>query len=204
MTMEPGDVVWYWNGFTSLSPSIPQSDWFPGFQGPTDYLGHGEEIFQFVIYDNQVARGQPHMRNHPGSFAWLNNNPGNLTGVPGGPDYGQLAGKFNWHRFLIFPTWDAGFTAIAQFLRGPRYLDLSITDAFSLYAPAADGNDPVRYAQDVATAAGVPETTTIAELDDDQMLVMQNKISDIEGAVAGDTYAYDSPDLPGEIAALLA
>lgn len=204
MILGPGDVIWYWNGLTSQSANIPQSEWFPGFQGPTDYLGHGEEIFQYVIYADEIARGQPHMRNHAGSFAWLNNNPGNLTGVPGGPDYGQFPDKFNWHHFLIFPSWDTGFTAIAQFLRGPRYINLSITDAFSLYAPASDGNDPVRYAQDVAAAAGVSETTTIAELDDDQMLVMQNKISDIEGVIAGDTLAYDSPDLPQEIAALLA
>jgi hypothetical protein len=124
-------------------------------------------------------------------------------GVPGGPDLGQFPDKFNWHHFLIFPSWDIGFDAIAKFLRGPRYVDLSITDAFKRYAPASDGNDPVRYAQDVAEAAGVSESTTIGELDDDQMLVMQNKIMQIEGVIPGDTFAYDSPDLPEELVALL-
>lgn len=204
MALEPGDVLWYWNGLTSQGANIPQAEWFPGFQGPTDYLGHGEEISQYVIYDGEIAHGQPHMRNHPGTFAWLDNNPGNLTGVSGGPDYGQFPGKFNWHNFLIFPSWDAGFAAIASFLTGPRYVDLSLTDAIALYAPASDGNDPVRYAEDVAAAAGVPVTTTIGELDGDQMLVLQNKIAEIEGAVAGDTYAYDSPELPAEVVALLA
>ena len=80
---------------------------------------------------------------------------------------------------------------------------LSITDAFERYAPASDGNDPVRYAADVAAAAGISESTTIGELDDDQMLVMQNKITEIEGAVAGDTFAYDSPELPDELRAEL-
>ncbi|WP_367325632.1 hypothetical protein [Streptomyces sp. HUAS ZL42] len=203
MTLEPGDHVWYWNGNISQELSIPQSSWFPGFQGPTDYLGHGKEIFNFVIYENEVARGRPHMRNHPGSHAWLNNNPGNITGVPGGPDFGQFPNKFNWHHFLIFPSWEAGFDAIAQLLRSPKYASHSITDAFRIYAPASDGNDPVRYAQDVAAATGVPESTTIQELDDDQMLVMQNKIMQIEGVIPGETLAYDSPELPEEITALL-
>lgn len=203
MALEPGDHVWYWDGQISQDMKIPQASWFPGFTGPTDYLGHGEEIFNFVIYADQILRGQPHMRNHPGSYAWLNNNPGNITGVPGGPDYGQFPGKFNWHNFLIFPTQQAGFDAIAQFLRGPTYVKLSIADALKRYAPASDGNDPARYAQDVADALGIDVSTAISDLDDDQMTVMQDKIAEIEGAVPGDTFALDSPDLPEELTALL-
>jgi hypothetical protein len=203
MALEPGDHVWYWNGRISQQPNIPQSEWFPGFQGPTDYQGHGEEIYNFVVYDDQIVRGQPHMRNHPGTYAWLDNNPGNITGAPGGPDYGQYPGKFNWHSFLIFPTWDVGFSAIAQLLQGPGYASRSILEAFERYAPASDGNHPDQYAQDVADALGVSTSVTISELDDDQMTVMQNKIAEIEGAVAGDTFDYDSPDLPAELTALL-
>jgi len=55
----------------------------------------------------------------------------------------------------------------------------------------------------VAGSLGLPASTTIAELDDDQMIVMQNKITEIEGVVAGDTFAYDSPELPAELTALL-
>lgn len=203
MTLEPGDHVWYWNGNVSQELNIPQALWFPGFQGPTDYLGNGKDIFNFVIYESEIVRGQPHMRNHPGTYAWLNNNPGNITGVPGGPDFGQYPGKFNWHHFLIFPSWDIGFDAIAQLLRGPKYADRSIVEAFKLYAPASDGNDPAGYAQEVAAATGVDESITVGELDDDQMTVMQNKIMDIEGAVAGDTYSYDAPELPAELVAML-
>jgi hypothetical protein len=203
MTLEPGDHIWYWNGNVSTETSIPQASWFPGFSGPTDYLGNGNDIFNFVVYESEIVRGQPHMRNHPGTYAWLNNNPGNITGRPGGPEYGQYPGKFNWHHFLIFPTWEAGFDAIALLLRGPTYASRSILEAFKLYAPASDGNDPAGYAKEVAAAAGVDESTTVEELDDDQMLVMQNKIMEIEGAVAGDTFSYDSPELPAELVALL-
>lgn len=188
----------------SQAMNIPQGEWFPGFQGNTDYLGNGEQIFNFVIYAGEIARGQPHLRNHKGSFSWLNNNPGNITGLPGGPDFGQFHGKFNWHNFLIFPSWDVGFEAIAKYLREPSYVSLSITDAFERYAPAKDHNDPVRYAREAGAAIGVPESTLIGDLDDDQMLITQNKITDIEGAVAGDSLAYDSPDLPAELMTALA
>lgn len=203
MALEPGDHAWYWNGLVSTDRNIPQASWFPGFQGPTDYLGHGKEILHFVLYDSEIARGQPHMRNFPGSFSWLNNNPGNLTGVDGGPDYGQYPGKFNWHRFLVFPTWEAGFAAIAQFLHGPNYVGLSILQALEKYAPASDGNDPVRYAGQIAESLGVSTETVIGDLDDDQMIVVQNKITEVEGAIPGDALAYDSPDLPPELIELL-
>ncbi|MDX6281461.1 MAG: hypothetical protein QOH03_2532, partial [Kribbellaceae bacterium] len=201
----PGDHVWYFNDQISTDLSIPRAAWFPGSTGPTDYLGHGNEIFNFVIHsDGTIFRGQPHMRNHPGTFAWLNNNPGNLTGVAGGPDYGQYPGKFNWHNFLIFPTRDAGFAAIGAFLRGPNYRDLSIMQAFAKYAPASDGNDPVAYAESVAAGAGLPTSTLIRDLDDNQLLLMQNKIAEVEGAVPGDILTRDSSDLPEVIRSQLA
>jgi hypothetical protein len=204
MALEPGDNVWYFDGMTSQTKGIPQADWFPGFTGPTDYQGHGEEIFEFVVYDDQIVRGQPHMRNHAGSYSWLDNNPGNLTGQPGGPDFGQYPGKFNWHNFLIFPDWDTGRAAIAQLLRGPGYVNLSLVDAFKKYAPAGDGgNDPVQYATDVASALGVDTTTTIGDLDDDQMSVVQDKIQQIEGAIPGDSFDLDSTELPQAIQDLL-
>jgi hypothetical protein len=201
MTLELGDHVWYWNDMVSSEKNIPRAEWFPGSnpQDPTDYLGHGKEIFHYVVHADGIACGQPHMRNFPGSYAWLNNNPGNLTGVPGGANFGQYPEKFCWHNFLVFPSWAAGFDAIAMFLRTPSYLDLSLTAAFERYAPASDGNNPTAYAQDVANAAGVPVTTTVRELNDDQMRVMQEKIQEIEGAVAGKSLPSDSEELPSVV-----
>ncbi|HEY0695748.1 MAG TPA: hypothetical protein VGD71_42760 [Kribbella sp.] len=134
----------------------------------------------FVIHsDGTIFRGRPHMKNHEGTFSWLNNNPGNLTGLPGGPDYGQYPGKFNWHNFLIFPTRQVGFDAIVPFLRGPKYRDPSISAAFAVYAPASDGNDPVAYAQSVAAAAGIPTSTLVHDLDGTQMGLMQDEIAKV-------------------------
>ena len=204
MALEPGDNVWYFDGMTSQTPDIPRLVWFPDSTGPIDYEGHGGEIFEFVVYEDQIGRGQPHMKNHAGSFAWLNNNPGNITGRPGGPDFGQFPGKFNWHNFLIFPDWDTGRAAIAQLLRGPGYANLSILDAFSKYAPASDGNNPVHYANVVAQALGVDvNSTTIGELTDDQMEAVEDSITTMEGAVAGDSFDLDSTELPQAIQDLL-
>jgi hypothetical protein len=203
MTLEFGDHIWYWSGKTSLSQNIPRHEWFPDSNAadPNDYSGHGSEIFYFVVYPDQIARGQPHMRNRPGSFSWMNNNPGNITGVRGGPDFGQYAGKFSWHNFLIFPDWSTGFDAIAKLLRGPGYASLSILDAFKKYAPASDGgNNPVQYANDVATALNIDVNTLVGDLNDDQMVVLQNKVQDIEGAIAGDSLAWNSDEIPSEIA----
>ena len=208
MTLELGDHVWYWNHNLSFETDIPRQEWFgdiPGFNpnDPTDYRGHGKEIFNFVIHADEIARGRPQMRNFEGSFAWLNNNPGNITGRPNGPDFGQYPGKFNWHNFLIFPTWADGYDAIAKLLRTNLYATKSILDAFKTYAPASDGNDPVTYANAVAAALGVPNSTTVGDLDDEQMLVMQDKIQEIEGVIPGASLSWDSDEIPVEIAELL-
>jgi hypothetical protein len=200
-----GDHVWYYNGMVSRALDIPRAAWFPGSTSATDYRGHGDEIFNFVVHANgEIRRGRPHMRNREGTYAWLNNNPGNLTGVAGGPDFGQYRDKFNWHQFLIFPSYQAGYDAIARFLRAGAYPNLNITQAFHRYAPASDGNDPDAYATAVAAAAGVPTTTLLRDLSDAQMKFLQDKIVQIEGSAEGVTLSSDSPDLPNEIRSLFA
>jgi murein DD-endopeptidase MepM/ murein hydrolase activator NlpD len=205
MTLELGDHVWYWNSNISLDKDIPRADWFPGSNpgDATDYQGHGTEIYNFVIHADEIARGRPQMLNYEGSFSWLDNNPGNITGRPGGPDFGQYPNKFNWHNFLIFPTWQAGYDAIAQLLRSSTYVDLSILDAFKKYAPESDGNNPVAYANAVANYLQVPVSTIVGDLDDTQMLAMQDKITEIEGPRAGASLSWDSDEIPPEIADLL-
>jgi hypothetical protein len=202
--LQPGDHVWWWDGKMSAAQDIPRLKWFPGSQNATDYLEHGKEIYQFVVHsDGSILRGQPHMRGFPGSQAWLNRNPGNIMGKAGGHDYGQYAGKFNWHSFMIFPTHDLGFAAIGTLLMSDTYRDLSLLDAFEKYAPAKDGNNPVQYATDVAAAAGVTPETAVGSLNSDQLLLVQQKIEAIEGTIPGDTYDAGSADLPEEFRALL-
>jgi hypothetical protein len=217
----PGDHVWYYDGRISTDQDIPRDDWFdPPYTGPTDYHDEGKNIYHFVVHEGgELYRGRPHMRNFEGTFAWLNNNPGNLTGRPGGLDLGQYPGKFNWHSFLVFPSYQAGYDAIADFLRrsgypakttgspqwpAGKYRDLGITQAFHRYAPADDGNDPEAYGAAVAAAAGVPATMPIADLTDEQMRLMQDKIVAIEGSRPGVVLSRDSADLPAAVRDALA
>ncbi len=205
----PGTYVWFWNGQVSTDKKIPRATWFPGCNpaDENDYLGHGKEIYLFMKHsDGSILRGQPQMRSGRGSFAWLNRNPGNITEVKEGqgPDYGQYRGRLTWHNFLIFPSRDAGFAAIGSLLRGSGYRDLTIQAAFERYAPAKDGNDPVRYANDVAAAAGVPATTLVRDLDDAQLELLKSKIEQIEGSIPGDTLTIDSPELPDAVRQALA
>jgi hypothetical protein len=215
MALSSGDHIWYYDGQgnefavpgeqTSTAKNIPRLQWFPTANpnDQNDYKNNGIHIYNFVLYDSELRSGQPHLRNKPGSFAWLNNNPGNLTGQPGGPDFGQLANKFNWHDFLIFPDYDTGFAAIATFLGQGPYPNLSILEAFRKYAPASDGNNPDQYAAAAAAAAGVSTGTLVRDLDPDQMLQMQKGIERIEGSVVGTTLSYDSADIPPAIQNLI-
>ena len=199
-----GDHVWYWNGQVSTDKDIPRLSWFPSSSGASDYLGHGKEIFQFVVYPDHVKRGQPHMRSGPGTYSWINNNPGNLTA--GGVNVGEYPGKRNWHNFIVFPTREAGFDAIPRFLKANGYGPLGIAAAFRRYAPSGDGiNNPETYAQRVVDAigGGVTTETKINELTDDQMREVQNAIAKMEGAIKGDELARDDPRIPPEVRALL-
>jgi hypothetical protein len=200
-----GDHIWYYNGKISTDKNVPRATWFPNSNqnDPNDYQGHGGEIWHYVIHANgQIFAGQPHLRNQPGTFAWLNNNPGNITA--GGGNYGQYQGKVNWHDFLIFPTAQIGFDAIRKLLKGPAYSNLSILAAMRKYAPATDGNRPDDYAAQVAAEAGVSVNTIVGTLNDSQVLKMQNKIRDIEGTIPGRTLTRNDPTLPAAVHAALA
>lgn len=74
-----------------------------------------------------------------------------------------------------------------------------MVDVFKRYAPRGDGkNNPETYAQAVIDS-GIPASATIGELDDEQIAIVYL----MEGAVAGSTYSYDSPELPAELTAEL-
>jgi peptidoglycan hydrolase-like protein with peptidoglycan-binding domain len=201
--LQPGDHVWVWSDKISTAKGIPRTTWFVGSKNSTDYGGHGTEIYEYVIYADVVKRGQPHMLNPRGSFAWLNNNPGNLSGFPGTPDFGEIRGKYNSTEglpdFLVFPTIGAGFAAIKPFILNPHgaYLHKSIAQAMYSFCPP-EGGDPVKYAKDVVSAIGAPVTlnTKVSELTDSQVDMMVGVIKSHEGTIGGDTLKRDDPRLP--------
>lgn len=205
-SLEAGDHVWYWNGHASTAGSIPRDDWFPGHSADAlDYLGNGGAIYNFVIYPDRVQCGQPQMTNkakYPGSFAWLNNNPGNLSGPTAA--IGQYPGKLNGSPpktpgFLVFSSPDVGRAAIRPWLAhngGPHpYIDRSIADAWLAY----DKDDAPHYTKLITDALGVPATTILNTLTDDQWETLLATIKQAEGTLLGWTYSRADRRLPAAI-----
>lgn len=204
--LEPGDHVWYWNGKSSTAGSIPRDDWFPGHTAnPLDYLDNGGHIYNFVVYPDHVKCGQPQMTNktlYPGSFAWLNSNPGNLSGPTAA--IGQYPGKLNGSPpktpgFLVFPTPDIGRAAIRPWLAhnggSNPYIDRSIADAWLAY----DKDDAPRYTKLITDALGVPASTILNSLTDAQWEKLLATIKQAEGTLIGWTYSRGDRRLPAAI-----
>ncbi len=99
------------------------------------------------LHDLALAH-QQHEGYYPGSYAYRNNNPGNIRGVGGA--------------FIHYPTYAAGFVALEGDLQvkifgtagsvlryiamtGKPYENLTMQDYVAIYAPSADHNNPIIY-----------------------------------------------------------
>lgn len=112
-----------------------------------------------------------------GSRSWRNNNPGNI-------EYGEFA-KRNGAigtdgRFAIFPDEDTGHNAKVALLNTSSYRNKSIKKAIERYAPQFE-NDSKKYADTIASAAGVPTSTKIKDLSPEQFDNLVRKMTDVEG-----------------------
>ncbi|GHO60415.1 peptidoglycan-binding protein [Ktedonobacter robiniae] len=141
-----------------------------------------------ILYDNEVKTG--------GSLAWISNNPGNIR--PAGHEaerYGAYVGKQHAN-FAIFPDAQTGFNAIKSFLSARS--SKSITQIMEIYAPRGDGNnDPDAYASTIAKRLGVPVSTIVGSLSDDQLTTFASEIKRVEGWIPGTSYGLDA--LPDEV-----
>jgi hypothetical protein len=212
--LQPGDHVWYWSGRVSTDFALPRTTWWPDSPGPLEFhhpgeAGHGREIYNFVIRADRVMCGQPHMNNPFGSFAWLNNNPGNLSGVGGGTQgigeildgsgHSQLNGSPpDTPLFLVFPTYQAGLDAIPLWLarNGPPYTSQTIQQAWQKY----DAADAPKYTRLIEAALGLPAATTVLNtLTPAQWDTLKETIRKAEGTIAGWTYNRGDRRLPAAI-----
>jgi hypothetical protein len=104
----------------------------------------------------------------PVSRSYRNRNPGNLKMTTYVKSLGAT-GK-DAHGFAIFPTYEAGFQALCQFISDAghnllgAYKDCDIYKFFSVYAPAHDANNPTRYAEFVASQMGIEPTEKVANI----------------------------------------
>lgn len=107
-----------------------------------------------------------------GSRSYRNNNPANAKYFGGNydPIYGVV--KKDVAGFAIFRDYETGWLYLNNLVRKsadgrkrPTYFpNMTILQFFSVYAPASDNNDPVRYATFVAGKVGLPVTARISSL----------------------------------------
>lgn len=107
-----------------------------------------------------------------GTRSYRNNNPGNFR-YPAGSTYMTSLGAIGRDRdgFAMFPNYQTGWNALLQFLRDARANQLisyrayaksmarpnnmcTLGDFYHVYAPAADSNDPLKYATWIANYIG--------------------------------------------------
>lgn len=93
----------------------------------------------------------------PGDLNYKNNNPGNL--------------RSNSGPFMKFTTYEEGFRALMDYVIRVRDgnhkaypKNPTIRRFFSIYAPSADNNNPLLYAQTVAKKVGLSIDDTLSKL----------------------------------------
>jgi len=108
---------------------------FDGFINPNNYC-------EQVIY--KIAKAIERKENAPKKW----NNPGAIKRLSGG--------------FMTFTTYQAGFDYLVYYLEraatGKHRAynnNMSVYDFFKTYSPKTDGNDPLKYAQDVVNWVGL-------------------------------------------------
>jgi hypothetical protein len=116
-----------------------------------------------------------------GTRNWRNNNPGNIR--KGG--YAKAKGAVGDDgAFAVFPTLEIGMDAKEDLVFGPKYINLSIQDAISKYAPPSE-NDTQGYIKKVSQATGTTPDTLLSKLSPEQRDALLKTISKVEGFKVG-------------------
>ena len=120
-----------------------------------------------------------------GSRSWRNNNPGNIRSASN--EIGKAGG------FSVFSDWATGFNAIISLLKSDNYIDLTIYEAISKYAPSIE-NDTENYKKLIEKFTGLDGNKKIKELSDSELNSVAQSIQKIEGYFEGETKAFKSED----------
>jgi hypothetical protein len=116
---------------------------------------------------------------------WRNNNPGNIEFG----DFTKRMGAVGTDgRFAVFPDMQSGMRAKEELLFGARsnYVNLSIADAISRYAPEKDNNKTQDYIKAVTAATAATRDTKLNELNPSQRSALLEAINRQEGLRPGD------------------
>ena len=119
-----------------------------------------------------------------GSWAWRNNNPGNIRqpskkNMPAGVI--GLAGGF-----LVFSSYEAGFKALHTLLKKDYYQNLTIFAAVAQYAPTEDKNNVENYRKILRQVTKLDLNTNIKDLTDEQFFLLCQAVKRVEGFEIGE------------------
>ena len=157
--------------------TISDKDWISG--ATNAYYSN-----RVIVYEMPDGSKQIKKRNgKKGTRAWLNNNPGNIRytefmkkcGAIGQDDKG----------FSIFPDETTGWQALKRLLRGKTYNNKTIIQAMHTYAPWADNNNPVAYANNIRKWTGLDVNRVMNTLNDTELNAMMKAIQRVEGWTVG-------------------
>lgn len=119
-----------------------------------------------------------------GSWAWRNNNPGNIRkpskeNMPAGVI--GLAGGF-----LVFSSYETGFNALQNLLKKDFYQDLTIFDTVGKYAPTKDKNDIKNYRKILIQVTQLDLNIKMKSLNEAQFLLLCKAVQRVEGFLPGE------------------
>ena len=132
-----------------------------------------------------VATTDNDKQQRKGSRNWRNNNPGNIEFG----DFTKRMGAVGTDgRFAVFPDMQSGMRAKEELLFGARsnYVNLSIADAISRYAPEKDNNKTQDYIKAVTAATAATRDTKLNALNPSQRSALLEAINRQEGLRPGD------------------
>jgi hypothetical protein len=138
---------------------------------------------------NSVVVGT--IRRTGGSASWRARNPGNITWSTWAKSMGAL-GSMPWNtgkqilQFAIWPSDDAGFSAIVKLLQTDEYAQLTLAKAIKRWTGSDPRDNSTAYAQQVSQSIGAALTTPMVELSASQLVKMAETIQDVEGWTKGE------------------
>lgn len=118
-----------------------------------------------------------------GTWAWRNNNPGNIVKSPFADRHGAIGHAGG---FAVFPDLEIGKEAQISLLKIKKYQEMAIWEVIKNYAPASDGNDPKNYTKLVKQFTGLDPNKKLKELDDSEFSQVIKAIIRVEGFKEGE------------------
>ena len=132
-----------------------------------------------VIYLDNSGR---YYRFSGGTWAWRNNNPGNL--VPG-----KVSKRNNQigttDKFAIFPDYETGHRALIDCLK-TTFANATIDDLVTAYAPEKDGNNVKKYTKFLRDKTGILDDKKVKDFSPDEFDKLWHAIEQMEGYKEGE------------------